>query len=118
MAKTESKEITINQSKGAFSIFRRASKNSKQDYTFKELSELRQLLSNEKARLLNVVKTQHPSSIYELSKTLGRGFKSVMDDVKLLEKFRLLELIPEKTKKRTRHKPVVAVDSITIKINI
>ena len=118
MAKIETKEITINQSKGAFSIFRRTSKTSKRDYKFEELSELRQLLSNEKARLLDVIKTQHPSSIYELSKKLGRGFKSVRDDVKLLEKFKIIELIPEKTKKRTRHKPVVSIESLIIKINV
>ncbi len=117
MVKTRTKEININQIKGAFSIFKKSG-ISKKDYDFGELSELRQLLSNEKARLLNVIKTQNPASIYDLAKKLGRGFKSVRDDIKLLEKFGFIELIPEKTKQRTRHKPKIAVETLTINVNV
>ena len=86
MPKIKVREITIEQSKGTFSLFKKAG-TSKGDYDFEGLSVLRQLLSNEKARLLNIVKTQSPGSIYELSKKLGRTFKSVSDDVKFLERF-------------------------------
>lgn len=80
--KTKIKEISIIQSKGAFSIFKPgASKN----YNLEDVSSLRQIFSNEKARILNVIKTQNPSSIYELAKFLGRNFKSVNDDVRLLK---------------------------------
>jgi len=117
MARIKTREITITQSKGAFSIFKKKG-FSKKDYDFEGLSVLRQLLSNEKARLLHVTKTKQPGSIYDLAKKLGRGFKSVMDDVKLLERFGFIELVEEKTKKRIRHKPVVVVDTITIHINV
>ena len=117
MPKTKVREITITQSKGTFSLFKKSG-ISKEDYDFEGLSRLRQLLSNEKARLLNVIKTQSPISIYDLAKKLGRTFKSVNDDVKFLERFGFIELIEEKTKKRIRHKPVISVDTMTIHVNV
>jgi len=115
--KQKIREITITESKGAFSIFKKA-RISKKDYDFSGVLALRQLLSNEKARILNVIKTQKPSSIYELSKKLGRNFKSVNDDLKLLERFGFIELIEEKTKNRIRHKPEIIVDMITIHLKV
>ena len=117
MAKSKIREITITQSKGAFSIFKKAG-ISKKDYDFEGLSVVRKLLSNEKARLLHTIKSQSPGSIYDLAKKLGRGFQSVSDDVKLLERFGFIGLIEEKTKKRIRHKPVIVVDTITIHIRV
>lgn len=118
MARKKVREISIEQSKGAFSIFWKTAGISKEDYDFEGLSALRQLLSNEKARILNVIKTQNPNSIYDLAKKLGRSFKSVSDDVKLLERFGFIELVEEKTKKRKRHKPELAADTITIHLNV
>ena len=115
MAKT--REITITQSKGTFSIFKKSGV-SKKDYDFEGISVLRQLLSNEKARLLNAIKTQNPISIYDLAKKLGRGFKSVRDDVKLLERFGFIDLVEEKTKNRIRHKPELAVDTLTVNFKV
>ncbi len=117
MAKTKIREITITESKGAFSVFRKP-RTSKKDYDFEGILALRQLLSNEKARILHVIKTQNPKSIYDLAKKLGRGFKSVNDDIKLLERFGFIELIEEKTKNRRRHRPEIVVDTITIHLKI
>ena len=117
MAKEKIREITITQSKGAFAIFKKA-RTSKKDYDFEGLSVLRKLLSNEKARLLHAIKTQSPRSIYDLAKKLGRNFKSVSDDIKLLERMGFIELIEEKTKKRIRHRPEIIVDTITIHIKV
>ncbi|MCK5043519.1 HTH domain-containing protein [Candidatus Pacearchaeota archaeon] len=117
MPKTKTKEITILQSKGAFSIFKKP-KTSKKDYDFSNVLALRQLLSNEKARILNTIKTEKPHSIYELAKKLNRGFKSVSDDIKLLEKFGFVKLIVEKTKNRIRHRPEVVIDTVTIHIKL
>jgi|TARA_Y100000310_G_C20601996_1_gene773509 predicted transcriptional regulator len=116
MAK-KTREITITESQGAFSIFRK-SKTTKKDYDFSGISALRQLLSNEKARILHIIKKQHPTSIYGLAKQLDRGFKSVNDDLKLLERFGFIELIEEKTKNRIRHKPEIVVDNITINVKL
>jgi len=117
MAKTKTREIIIKESKGTFSIFK-TSGVSKEEYDFSSLLALRQLLSNEKARLLDAIKTQKPVSIYDLAKKLNRGFKSVNDDVKLLERFGFIELVEEKTKNRIRHKPNLVVDNIIINIKV
>ena len=117
MAKIKTREITLNTSKGAFSIFKKP-QTSKKDYDFSGVLALRQLLSNEKARILHTIKTQNPKSIYDLAKKLGRGFKSVNDDIKLLERFGFIELIEEKTKKRIRHKPEIVGDTITIHLKV
>ena len=99
MPKTKTREITITESKGTFSIFKKAG-TLKKDYDFSGMLALRQLLSNEKARILHIIKTKKPKSIYELSKILERGFKSVNDDVRLLKRWGFIELVEEKTKKR------------------
>lgn len=117
MARTRTREITIRESKGAFSIFK-DTKIAKKDYDFSGVLALRQVLSNERARMIDVIRTQKPRSLYELAKKLGRGFKSVKEDIKLLERFGFIELIEEKTKNRIRHKPVVLAEEIIIKIKI
>jgi predicted transcriptional regulator len=118
MARTKTREITIAESKGAFYIFKRQS-TSKEEYDFSSISALRQLLSNEKARILDVIKLKKPKSVYQLAKVLGRSFKSVSDDIKLLERFGFIELSKEKTKGgRISHKPEIVVDQITINFKV
>ncbi len=111
------REITVKESKGTFGIFKKAS-NRKEDFDFSGMLALRQLLSNEKARIIHAIKNDSPQSIYALAKSLGRGFKSVNDDVKLLERFGFIELVEEKTKRRKRLRPKLVVDSITIHLKI
>jgi len=117
MVKTKIREIEIVGSKGAFSIFKKQ-EYSKKDYNFEGIFALRKLLSNEKARILHVIKYQKPNSIYELAKKLGRSFKAVSDDLKLLERFGFIQFIKEKTKKRKRHKPEILADTVLIRIKI
>ncbi len=117
MAKTKVREITIHESKGAFSIFKK-SNASKKSYDFEGLKALRRLLSNERARVLHVIKNKNPKSIYRLAKILKRPFKSVSDDINLLDKFGFIDLVEEKTKNRKRHRPVLAVEKITINIKV
>jgi predicted transcriptional regulator len=114
---TKIREITIEESKGSFGIFKKQGA-SKKDYNFSGIKALRQLLSNEKARILYVIKKENPQSIYDLAKKLGRNFKAVNDDIRLLERFGFIDLVKEKTKNRIRYKPVIIVDSITIRIKI
>lgn len=112
--------IDIHEKSGTFSyVFKRFS-NVKQDYNYSDLSLLRKLLSNEKARMLNIIKTDKPKSIYHLAKILGRDFKTVRDDLILLKKFGLIDLISEKNKsgKRISHKPVLTASSINVVIRI
>ena len=119
MAKNRVKniEITIRESQGAFSLLKKKS-ITKDAYDFSGLLALRQVLSNEKARILDVIKNQKPKSIYDLSKRLGRGFKSVNDDIRLLKRLGFIELIEEKTKNRVRFRPEIILDTLTIHLKI
>lgn len=111
----KTKFITLSENEGAFSaIFHKIKGSSKNS----EISSLRQLLSNEKARLLHIAKTKKPDSVYKLAKLLGRDFKSVRHDIRLLENFGLIELVSSHKQGRERLMPVVDADKIVITINI
>lgn len=112
----KTRTITIVEKEGTFStIFHRIKGSSKKN---SEISSLRQLLSNEKARLLDMCKTKQPASIYELAKLLGRDFKAVRHDIKLLEEFGFIELISSIKQGRERLRPVVDADKVIITINL
>src|SRR3989338_4494586 len=115
--KSKTREITIVDDKGTFATFFRKF-YGESEYDFEGLAALRQVLSNEKARILHAIKTKSPNSIYALAKILGRDFKSVNDDLKLLERFGFIDLIAQKTGKRSRLKPQVVIDTIKIEIKI
>ncbi len=110
------REITIKESRGKFSIFKGSSKEK--EYDFSGISALRQVLGNEKARILSVIKSKKPDSIYSLSKYLNRNFKGVYEDTKLLERFGFIELVKDRVKNRVRFKPIVTSDTITINFKI
>ena len=117
MAKViKSKTITLSEKGGTFSsIFHRF--KGKKNYN-SEVASVRQLLSNEKAKLLHIIKTKQPSSIYELAKLLGRDFKAVRQDIRLLEHFGFVELISSHKHGRERLRPVMDVDRVIINIDI
>lgn len=116
--KKKSREIIIVDEGGAFSTFFKKFTSKNIGYDFEGLSALRRILSNEKARLMDTIKRRNPGSIYELSRILQRDFKSVSDDVKLLERFGIVEMVSEKTGKRNRLKPVLSIDTLNITIRI
>lgn len=116
--RSKTREITIVGNEGAFSTFFRKFYGEEKEYDFEGLATLRKLLSNEKARILHAIKTKKPSSIYELAKILKRDFKSVSEDIKLLDKFGFIDLISEKSGKRERLRPVIVVDSMYINLKI
>ena len=77
------------------------------------IQDFRQLLSNEKARVLFVIRAKSPGSIYELAKLLGRDFKSVRQDVKILEQFGIIRLVGE-GKYRKKLKPEIMLDELNV----
>jgi len=111
------REVKIRESKGSFALFDNK-KVTKDSYDFDGLDSLRKLLSKEKARLLDCIKYKNPGSVYALAKTLKRPFKAVSDDVNLLKRFGLIELIKERTKNRIRHRPVISTDHLIIHLRI
>lgn len=114
--RTRTKEITITDDRGAFTSFFKKIAGEKSDFDFKGLASLRSLLSNEKARILHIIKTRNPKSIYDVAKMLQRDFKSVSEDIKLLEEFGFIDLIKENTGSRKRLKPVIVIDTLKIEI--
>ena len=116
--KTKTKEINIVDESGVFEAFFKKFTHGEKEYDFDSLTLLRKLLSNEKARILHTIRTKKPSSIYNLAKLLQRDFKSVNEDVKLLKEFGIIDMISEKTGKRSRLKPILAIDSINIHIRV
>ena len=113
--KTKIRYVDVNVNRAGF-VSKLMGAERPQD--FSDIKLLRNLLSNEKARILDAIKNSKPKSIYELAKKLNRGFKSVNDDIKLLERFGLIELVEEKIKGRTRHRPEIIIDTITMQIKI
>ena len=83
-----------------------------------EVAEVRALLSNERARILHIIKESHPESVYALTKLLGRDFKSVRKDITLLQHFGIVRLIrtSKKGQKRQSLKPVLQLDTLQINI--
>ena len=99
------------------SLFKRMSGRKVAEYDFSGISELRQLLSNEKARILYVIKTEKPESLYKLSKILGRDFKSISRDIQVLEKFGFITLKESRKGNRKIITPQVEIDELTITLS-
>jgi predicted transcriptional regulator len=110
------KTINLNAEKGAFSaIFKRFRGEAK---PLSDVSLVRSLLSNEKAKLLHILRQKQPNSIYELAKLAQRDFKAVRNDVKLLEKIGIIEMIPIHKGKREKLKPLLVLDILEIKFEL
>ncbi|MFH1307917.1 MAG: ArsR family transcriptional regulator [archaeon] len=117
MAKKRTRTVNLYITPTTFSsIFKRIT-GEKQEFDFSGITELRQCLSNEKAKILHAIKEKEPDSIYQLAKLLNRDFKSVNNDVKLLKNFGFLEFKSEFTGKRKKLKPEIAIDSLNVVIN-
>ena len=99
---------------GVFSSIFKRFKGEKSEYDFSGIKDLRQLLSNEKARLLHLVKAKAPDSIYALAKLLNRDFNSVRKDLIILQKFGFIELQRTVKGNRKQLKPVLTIDSLNI----
>ncbi|MFZ5954979.1 MAG: hypothetical protein ACOYT4_01010 [Nanoarchaeota archaeon] len=92
--------------------------SGKKDCDFSDISLLRKLLSNEKSRILHIIKNEKISSIYALAKMLDRDLKSVRQDLKLLERFGFIGYYAQKTGKRQCLIPYLMIDSLKISVNI
>ncbi len=79
-----------------------------------ELKHVRKVLTEERIRLISVIKERNPESIYELARILGRNRSSVMRDLRHLKKLGLVEF----QNLGKRKKPVVNYEKISIVIPI
>ena len=114
-SRTKVREVTVTEEGGAFTSFFKRFTSDSSAYDFESLSLLRKLMSNQRTRLLHTIKTKKPASLYALAKLLGRDFKAVLLDVKLLERFGFIEMLSEKSGKRNRLRPILATEELIIK---
>ncbi len=111
--KTRYVDINVNQESFVSRLI-----GSKKEYDSSDVALLRQVLSREKAKILYVLKIKKPKSMYSLAKILGRDFKSVRDDLKLLERFGFIEFHSFKTGKRESLTPTLIIEQLQILVNI
>ena len=109
------KNISLELERGAFSTLLHLF--SKEDL-FSEISVVRHLLSNEKAKIIHTIKAKNPNSVYALAKSLGRKFKAVRKDLSVLEHFGIVKLVKVKNKNNNREslRPVLSLDALQINI--
>lgn len=117
MSSNKIRDVTITHNGKTFSFFTKKD-FSRKTYDFSSLSSVRTLLSNEKARMIEVIKHENPQSLYDLSKKLNRNFRQVFDDFQLLKRFGLVDFVKEEHNSRIRHKPILISDSLTINIKL
>jgi len=112
----KTKSITISEKEGTFSTLFHKFKSKTPANS--EIINLRQLLSNEKARLIHMIRTKKPDSIYGLAKLVNRDFKAVRQDIRLLEQFGIVELISFHKNGRELLKPIIETDKLIVTIEL
>lgn len=84
---------------------------------FENLQAMRKVLTENRLKMLKVIRRNRPSSIYELAKLLKRDVKNTFSDIHFLEQIGLIEL--KKTKEgRERSTPVVNYEKILLEIPV
>ena len=84
---------------------------------FENLEAMRKVLTENRLKMLKVIKKEHPSSVYALAKLLKRDIKNTHDDVQILAGLGLVDL--KKTKEgRERNTPVVNYEKILLEIQV
>ena len=84
---------------------------------FENLDAMRKVLTEKRMELLHVIKEEHPSSVYELAKMLGRNLSNVIDDLGYLKELGLVDLkLSRKDRKKTV--PSVSYDKINLEIAV
>jgi predicted transcriptional regulator len=71
----------------------------------------RAIFTDARLRIIQVLKSKSPQSIYALAKALNRDFKNVYDDIVFLEQLGILK-VEESTSGRKQKKPILVCDKI------
>ena len=82
------------------------------------LDVLRKILTPERLRILQVIRTEKPSSIYDLAKLLDRDRAAVVRDLEYLQQLGLVEFEEERHGKRKSRRPIVPYDEIEVSIPV
>ncbi|MFH1442492.1 MAG: HTH domain-containing protein, partial [Candidatus Micrarchaeota archaeon] len=85
---------------------------------FPNLDLLRQFLTPQRLRMLHAIRTQNPSSVYELAKMLKRDRRNVLKDLRSLQDLGLIKIRKENKKAAPRRNLVPQVDFSRIVVGI
>lgn len=85
---------------------------------FDTIETMRKAITEERIRIIKVIRERHPASIYELAKMLHRNIKNVSDDVHYLADLGLIELERAKANGREKAIPRVNYDKIRLEISV
>jgi predicted transcriptional regulator len=85
--------------------------------SFESLKAMRKFITDERLKILRVIKKHHPESIYELAKILKRDTKNVSDDVHFLSELGLID-IKESKDGRKKTTPTVNYQKILVEIPV
>ena len=92
--------------------------NKEEKIIFNSIEDLRKFLTPERIRLIHIIKTKKPHSIYKLAKLLGRDRKSVTIDLDILKAIGLIDLKKKSIEKRITMIPKVNYSRINIAIPV
>ena len=84
--------------------------------SFGSVESFRQFFTPRRLELMKVIKNKHPGSIYELAKLTRRDFKSVVTDIKILEKYRMIDTKKVSVKGGYKVKPIFDYDKLSVEI--
>jgi len=93
----KSLEDVLTEAKGVMKKLERGKQVEKHEgVSFASLDDMRKALTEERLRILKTIRKEHPASIYELAKILGRDKKNTFDDVQYLAQVGLVDLTKTK----------------------
>jgi predicted transcriptional regulator len=96
----------------------RIPKGPREEAGFTSLEAARNFLTRERLALLRAIRTRHPESLYELAKMVGRDFKNVQEDIRILERHGLVQIAKRPRGGRKVKVPRVVFEEIALKIAI
>src|SRR3989338_1112813 len=88
----------------------------KKGLSFGSVGSFREFITPKRIELLQVIKHKHPESIYELAKLTNREIKSVVVDIKILEKYGLMDTKKVHVKGGYKVRPIFDYDKLTVDI--
>lgn len=116
---TKSLKESLNEFKETYERLRQGKKVRKRmgEVYFENLAAVRNILTEERLKLLKTIRQEKPKSIYKLAKLVGRDFKNVNQDVHMLAELGIVQLVKGK-KLRASLTPELVYDNIEVSIAI
>lgn len=92
--------------------------NPKKGLSFGSVESFREFFTPKRIELLQIIKHSQPKSMYELAKLSNRELKSITTDLKILEKYGLVDTkkVPIKGRMGYKVKPIFNYDKLTVDI--